>query len=75
MVLLEKTKQNKGLKMINVNKETLEKWLDILNYWLDDIQELGERFDSMHKMYVKYDKMIDEMYNLTKENNKENKKD
>ena len=52
--------------MISVNKETLEKWLDILNYWLDDIQELGERFDSMHKMYAKYDKMIDEMYNLTK---------
>lgn len=72
MVLLEKTKQNKGLEMINVNKETLEKWLDILNYWLDDIQELGERFDSMHKMYVEYDKMIDEMYNLTKENKMKN---
>ena len=52
--------------MINVNKKTLEKWLDILNYWLDDIQELGERYDSMWNMYAKYDEMIDEMYNLTK---------
>lgn len=47
--------------------EKLSKWIDIANYWLDDIQDLGERFDTMHQMYMKYDKMIDDMYNLMKE--------
>ena len=50
----------------------LSKWIDIANYWLDDIQELGERFDTMHQMYMKYDKMIDDMYNLMKELENEN---
>lgn len=52
--------------MIEIDKKTLERWLDVLNYWLYEIQELGERYDNMHPMYVKYDKMIEEMYKLTK---------
>lgn len=48
-----------------LHKKT-DKWLDILNYWADHIQDLGERYDDLHPMYVKYEKTIDEIYNLTK---------
>ena len=54
--------------MINVNKETLEKWLDILNYWFEHIEDYAERYPDMAPMVKKFDKIIDEMYNLTKEN-------
>ncbi len=47
-------------------KNKTDKWLDILNYWADHIQDLGERYDDLHPMYVKYEKTIDEIYNLTK---------
>lgn len=47
-------------------QKLLEKWIDILNYWLDDIKELGERYDNMWHMYKKYDEMIDDMYRLLK---------
>ena len=53
----------------HIEKELQKKadnWLDILNYWADDIQDLGERYDDKHKMYVKYDKMISDIYGLTK---------
>lgn len=47
-------------------KNKTDKWLDILNYWADHIQDLGERYDDLHPMYAKYEKTIDEIYNLTK---------
>ena len=51
--------------MINVNKETLEKWLDVLNYFDSDVQDCAERNNDM-RMYKKYEQIQDEMYNLTK---------
>lgn len=51
---------------MTITEKQLDKWLNILNYWLDDIKELGERYDSMWNMYKKYDKMIEELYNLKK---------
>lgn len=48
-------------------KEKIEKWLNIINYWDEEIQECAERYDSMYKMYEKYEAMIEEMYNLIKE--------
>lgn len=48
-----------------MNKETLEKWLDILNYFDSDVQECAERNNDM-RMYKKYEQMQDEMYNLIK---------
>lgn len=45
----------------------LENWIDILNYWEDEVKEVAERYDDMWNMYKKYDKMIEEMYNLIKE--------
>ena len=50
-----------------IDKDTLDKWLDILNYWVDDIEELGDRYPDMLPMVNKYNKMIDEMYNIWKQ--------
>lgn len=51
------------LKLIN----DLDKWLDIINYWEDEIREVAERYDDMYSMYERYNKMIDQMYNLLQE--------
>lgn len=51
---------------VELNRDMVSRWLDVLNYWADHIQDLGERYDDMHPMYVKYDKMINEIYRLTK---------
>lgn len=58
---------NGNIFPLPITKSKVEQWLDILNYWEDEIQEVAERYDCMHHMYEKYDKMIDEMYNLFKE--------
>lgn len=58
-----------GLLAEHIRKELYkktDKWLDVLNYWADHIQDMGERYDDLHSMYVKYEKTIDEIYNLTK---------
>lgn len=49
-----------------VGKKKLEKWLDILNYWEDVVQEYAERYDSSYYMYERYSKMIEDMYNEKK---------
>ena len=49
-------------------KSKLDRWLDVLNYWSDEIAEIGENFpNTSGVMANKYDKMIEEMYNLYKE--------
>lgn len=51
-----------------MNKQKLEKWLDVLNYFDDAVEEYVERNSLDHKahlMYERYQKMIDEIYNLT----------
>ncbi len=52
--------------MYNISKEQYDKWFDIINYWEDVIKEYAERYDGEHRMYEKYDKMIEDMYNATK---------
>lgn len=49
-----------------MDKQKLENWLNILIYWLDEIQELAERFPDMDFHAKKYEQMIDEIYNLIK---------
>lgn len=51
---------------VQLNRAMVDRWLDILNYWADHIQDLGERYDDMHPMYVKYERVITELYRLTK---------
>lgn len=47
-------------------RNRLDEWLDIVNYWEDEVRDVAERFDDQYPMYVKYNTMIDEMYNLMK---------
>lgn len=47
-----------------IDKDTLDKWLDILNYWFEHIEDYAERYPDMAPMVKKFDKMIDEMYNI-----------
>ena len=44
-----------------INK--LDGWLDIVNYWEDEIRDVAERYDSEYRMYERYNRMIDDMYN------------
>lgn len=50
--------------MVEVKKETLDKWLDILNYWFEHIEEYKERYPDMAEQVEEFDKLIDDMYNL-----------
>jgi hypothetical protein len=47
-----------------IDKDTLDKWLDVLNYWFEHIEDYAERYPDMAPMVKKFDKMIDEMYNI-----------
>ena len=53
----------------HIEKELQKKadnWLDILNYWEDEIRDVAERFDDKYWMYKNYNKMINDIYRLTK---------
>lgn len=41
-----------------MDKQKLENWLYILNYWLDEIQELVERFPDMEFHAKKYEQIL-----------------
>ena len=58
--------------MDKITADKISEWLDIINYWYDEVKEIGERYDVMWPMYEKYDKMIDEMYNLQKQIKQQN---
>lgn len=48
-------------------KSRLDRWLDVLNYWMEHVEEFAERHPDMKDMVDEFDKTIDEMYNLYKE--------
>lgn len=41
----------------------MENWLDTVNYWEDEIRDVAERYDSEYRMYERYNRMIDDIYN------------
>lgn len=49
-----------------MDKKTLEKWSDVLCYWCDCVEEYGERYPDSARMVEKYNKIIDDLYNLSK---------
>ena len=51
---------------VELNPKMVDEWLDVLNFWCDHIQDLGERYDDLHQMYVKYEKVIDDIYRMKK---------
>lgn len=52
-----------------INK--LDKWLDVVNYWEDEIRDVAERYDSEYRMYERYNRMIDDIYNTMQQLKKE----
>ena len=46
-------------------KEKTNKWLDVLNYWDSDVCDCAVR-NGCENWYRAYEKVQDEMYNLTK---------
>ena len=53
-----------------MNKK-LDKWLDILNYWYDHVEEFGERYPDMAHKVKEFSKLIDDMYDLSQKEEKE----
>ena len=49
-----------------MTEKTLERWLDVLNYWFEHIEDMGDRYPDMQPMVNEFDKVINEIYNLTK---------
>lgn len=43
--------------------DKMDKWLDVINYWEDEVRDVAERFDSEYRMYEKYNRVIDDIYN------------
>lgn len=41
----------------------MENWLDTVNYWEDEVRDVAERYDSEYRMYERYNRMIDDIYN------------
>lgn len=49
-----------------MDKNKLEQWLNVLNYWNELIKDDGERYPSQATWVKRYNDMINEIYNLTK---------
>ena len=45
-----------------MNNKTLEKWLDILNYWFEHIEDYGVRYPDMEPMVRKFESIIDSLW-------------
>ena len=50
---------------VELNRAMVDKWLDVLNYWDDDVREAAERTNDM-RMYNEYDNVINDIYRMTK---------
>ena len=47
--------------------EQMERWLDVLNYWFEHIEDYGDRYPVMKPMVQKFSAVIDELYELIQE--------
>jgi hypothetical protein len=50
---------------VKVERQRLENWLFVLNYWLEHVEDLGERYPEMEPFVKKFDAIIDEIYNYS----------
>ena len=57
---------NGNIFVLPITKSKVEQWIDVLNYFDDDVQDAAER-ENNFRMYEKYEKVINEIYNLYKE--------
>lgn len=50
---------------VELNRAMVDKWLDVLNYWDDEVREAAERANDM-RMYNEYANVINDIYRMTK---------
>ena len=49
-----------------MEKDKVGKWLDILNYWTEAIEEYTERYPDSKKKAEEYSNLIEELYKIYK---------
>ena len=54
-------------KTPRLSKAKICTWLDTLNYWVDYVEDYGDRYPDVKPMVDKFNKVIDEIYELYKE--------
>ena len=54
-------------KTPRLSKAKICTWLDTLNYWVDYVEDYGDRYPDVKPMVGKFNKVIDEIYELYKE--------
>ena len=50
---------------VELNPALLDRWLDVLNYWDDEVRDAAERTNKMG-MYQEYDTVIEDIYRMKK---------
>lgn len=54
-------------KTPQLSKAKICAWIDTLNYWVDYVEDYGDRYPDAKPMVGKFNKAIDEIYELYKE--------
>ena len=54
-------------KTPRLSKAKICAWLDTLNYWVDYVEDYGDRYPGVKPMVGEFNKVIDEIYELYKE--------
>jgi hypothetical protein len=50
---------------VELNPAMVDRWLDVLNYWDDEVRDAAERTNKMG-MYQEYDTVIEDIYRMKK---------
>lgn len=50
---------------VELNPAMVDRWLDVLNYWDNEVRDAAERTNKI-PMYNEYDKVINDIYRMTK---------
>lgn len=50
---------------VELNPAMVDRWLDVLNYWDDEVRDAAERTNKM-PMYNEYDTVINDIYRMKK---------
>ena len=48
---------------VELNRAMVDRWLDVLNYWDDEVRDAAERTNKM-PMYNEYDTVINDIYRM-----------
>ena len=51
---------------VELNPAMVDKWLDVLNYWMEHIEDYGDRYPDMLPMVKNFDQVINDIYRMKK---------